>query len=106
MAQLIELSPYSISSEESTKLFVGRKETSLVLLELETGRIKATLNSAECPWDPFEDLSKDREEEEGELDLDELDGTTRKVKSSSTEVFIGRTGPFFSPLLTTNNDLQ
>ncbi|KAI0085284.1 hypothetical protein BDY19DRAFT_996835 [Irpex rosettiformis] len=98
MSQLIELSPYSISGEDSTKVFVGRKETSLVLLELETGKIKATLNSAECPWDPFEDLSRDREDEdEDAVDLDELDGTRpRKVKSTSTEVFIGRTDYYLS----------
>lgn len=93
MAQLVELSPYSISGENSMKVFVGKKETSLLLVELETGRIKATLNmNSECPWDPdpFEDLSK---EEEVDIDLDELDGTKPpKTKMSSTEVFIGRTG--------------
>lgn len=96
MSQLVELSPYSISGEDSMKVFVGKKETSLLLVELETGRIKATLNSEECPWDPFEDLSKDKADEdmwEDDVDLDELDGSKpRRVKSKSTEVFIGRTG--------------
>jgi serine/threonine-protein kinase/endoribonuclease IRE1 len=99
MSQLIELSPYSISGEDGTKVFVGKKETSLVLIELETGRIQATLNTAECPWSPFEDLSRDRQEEDvnSGLDLDELDGTRpRRVKSTSTEIFIGRTGKFYS----------
>ncbi|KAI0683708.1 hypothetical protein BC835DRAFT_1423036 [Cytidiella melzeri] len=94
MSQLVDLSPYSISGDDSTKVFVGKKETSLVLLELETGRIKATLNSAECPWDPFEDLSRDRDNEEEEAFefLDDLDESRpRKVRSASTEVFIGRT---------------
>ncbi len=67
------------------------------MVELETGRVKATLGSAECPWDPFEELSRDRDADdygdEDTLDLDELeDSRPRKVKSSSTEVFIGRTG--------------
>ena len=65
MAQLVELSPYSISGEDSMKVFVGKKETSLLLVELETGRIKATLSSDECPWDPFEDLSKDKADDVG-----------------------------------------
>ncbi|KAI0340462.1 hypothetical protein BDW22DRAFT_428306 [Trametopsis cervina] len=93
MAQLVELSPYSIYNEDNTKVFVGKKETSLLLVELETGRIKATLSSEECPWDPFEDLSRDKDHlEEDEVDLDELEGSKpRRIKSTSTEVFIGRT---------------
>lgn len=105
MSQLVELSPYSIWGEESTKVFVGKKETSLLLVELETGKVKATLSSDECPWDPFEDL-KDNEDEdvwEDGVDLDELDGTKpRKIKTTSTEVYIGRTGEFFTHLHTTN----
>ena len=59
-------------------MFVGRKETSFLLIELETGKIKATMNT-ECPWDPFDDE---------DVDLDELEGS----KPSPSEVFIGRTG--------------
>lgn len=106
MSQLVELSPYSISGEESMKVFVGKKETSLLLVELETGRVKATLNSEECPWDPFEELSKDKDDNlwEDELDLDELDGTKpAKLKSTSTEVFIGRTGKPFHSFMSCEN---
>ena len=79
MAELVDLSPFSAPTDDAKRVFIGRKETSLILLELETGKIKATLNS-ECP--PYEDKS---------IDLDELeeDDTTRP---STTEVFIGRTG--------------
>ena len=91
MAQLVEMSPYSISGEDSMKVFVGRKETSLLLVELETGRVKATVNPhSECPWDPFEDISRKAEED---IDLDELEGSTEpKRMLPGTEVFIGRTG--------------
>ncbi len=73
------------------KLFVGKKETSLLLIELETGVVKATINpNSECPWDPFEDFSR---QDDDDLDLDELDGTKpSKANRNSAEVFIGRTG--------------
>lgn len=92
MAQLVELSPYSISGEDSMKVFVGKKETSLLLVELETGRVKATVNpNAECLWDPFEDFFKPSQDDD-DIDLDELDGSKPPRGSQSTEVFIGRTG--------------
>lgn len=94
MSQLVDLSPFSFSSEGDDRVFVGKKETSLLLVELETGRIKATLN-AECPWDPFEDIS-DNKKEYDDLDLDELEGDTPPRRTSKpTEVFIGRTGSSF-----------
>ena len=62
MAQLVELSPYSISGENGKKVFIGKKETSLLLVELETGRIKATLGSEECPWD-WPDFQMDEEDD-------------------------------------------
>ncbi|KZT22306.1 kinase-like protein [Neolentinus lepideus HHB14362 ss-1] len=87
MAQLVDMSPFSFSGEDG-KIFVGKKETSLLLIELETGRIKATLNS-ECPWDPF---STGSVSDSGEIDLDELEEeATRNHMSVPTEVFIGRT---------------
>lgn len=91
MPQLVEMSPYSVSGDNSVKVFVGKKETSLLLVELKTGRVKATVNAnAECPWDPFEDISRHTDED---LDLDELDGTKPpKNAGPLTEVFIGRTG--------------
>jgi len=88
MAELVEMSPFSFTSTSDRRLFVGRKETSLLLMELETGRIKATLNS-ECPWDPFDELQPD----EDEIDLDELEDDVPKAQPP-TEVFIGRTGTF------------
>lgn len=85
MSELVDLSPFSFPDRDDHRVFVGRKTTSLLLVELETGKIKATLNS-ECPWDPFEGLNDD-----DEVDLDELEGTRHRVLPP-TEVFIGRTG--------------
>ncbi|EKM57175.1 uncharacterized protein PHACADRAFT_254759 [Phanerochaete carnosa HHB-10118-sp] len=91
MPQLVEMSPYSIFGEDGIKVFVGKKETSLLLVELETGRVKATVDPhSECPWDPFEDIS--RQSDEDDLDLDELDGSKPSRRNQpTTEVFIGRT---------------
>ncbi|KAI0795764.1 hypothetical protein C8Q75DRAFT_747312 [Abortiporus biennis] len=90
MPQLVDMSPFSFTTENDKRMFVGKKESSLLLVELETGRVKATLNS-ECPWDPFEDIAETSKEFD-DLDLDELDGTKPpKSKTNLTEVFIGRT---------------
>ncbi|KIJ96871.1 hypothetical protein K443DRAFT_106542 [Laccaria amethystina LaAM-08-1] len=85
MPELVDMSPFTYLGDEERRVFVGRKETSLLLIELETGKVKATLNS-ECPWDPFEDLKND----EMDLDLDQLEEGPLKP-SAPTEVFIGRT---------------
>ena len=82
VTELVDLSPFTFADKEDRRLFVGRKETTLLLIELETGKIKATLNS-ECAWDRDDDAS--------ELDLDELEGG-RSLMSTPTEIYIGRTG--------------
>ncbi|KAI6002053.1 hypothetical protein EDD15DRAFT_2228978 [Pisolithus albus] len=85
MAQLVELSPLKFAREEDERAFVGKKETSLLSIELETGRVKAI--TAECPWNPFEDLTP-----KDDIDLDELeDYVSHNEPPSSAQVFIGRT---------------
>lgn len=85
MAQLVEMSPFKFARDDDERVFVGKKETSLLSIELETGKVKAI--NAECPWDPFENFSHKEE-----LDLDELeDYRPNKEKFIPTEVFIGRT---------------
>lgn len=79
MAELVDMSPFTVPTDRGKKTFIGRKETSLLLLELETGKIKSTLNSA-CP--PYEDKG---------IDLDELEESDSKL-AETTEVFVGRTG--------------
>jgi serine/threonine-protein kinase/endoribonuclease IRE1 len=91
MAQLVEMSPFTFSSDENRQVFVGKKETSLLLVDLETGKVKATLNS-ECPWDPSEDLHESALESDTD-DLEDSDETIPSVgKAKRMEVFIGRTG--------------
>lgn len=85
--ELVDMSPFTSSNGEQTRVFVGRKETSLLLIELETGRIKATLNS-ECPpeWD---------DEKKIEIDLDDLESEHDTI-SSPTQVYIGRIGAYLT----------
>jgi len=91
MATLVDMSPFSFAGEEDSKVFVGRKETSLLLIELETGRIKQTISS-ECPWNEYEDPFEDLKEAEEELDFDEQDGARPPKPRKPMEVFVGRTG--------------
>ncbi|KAG6819104.1 hypothetical protein H0H93_015442 [Arthromyces matolae] len=86
MSELVDMSPFTLPGSEDGRVFVGRKETSLLLIELETGRIKATLNS-ECAWE--------HQDDDGELDLDELE-ESKPPLSTPTEVYIGRTDYFVS----------
>ena len=92
MSELVEISPFTSETEhgQGERYFIGRKETSLILMELETGKIKATLNS-ECPFipDDFDD------EDSQDVDLDELEGSKPPI-SAPTEIYIGRTGTSIS----------
>jgi serine/threonine-protein kinase/endoribonuclease IRE1 len=86
MPQLVDMSPFSFGDTDR-RVFVGKKKTSLLVVELETGRVKAALD-AECPWDPFDDMS---EQDSYDIDLDELDGT-KPHTDYPTDIYIGRTG--------------
>jgi|ERR1700722_1096133 serine/threonine-protein kinase/endoribonuclease IRE1 len=88
MSQLVDSSPFSFSTEDDRQ-FVGKKETSLLLIDLETGKVKATINS-ECPWDPFEDMHENLNGSRSD-EQDDSNGTS-PIDKTSTEVFIGRTG--------------
>lgn len=84
MSELVNMSPFSYSMDDGKRVFVGRKETSLFSLELETGKVKEV--NSECPWDPFEDLHPDKHDE----DLDDLESSDPPKRV--TEISIGRTG--------------
>ena len=101
MPTLVDMSPFSFSGEEDSKVFVGRKETSLLLIELETGRIKQTISS-ECPWNEYEDPFEDLKEAEEELDYGEQDGAKPPKPHKPTEVFVGRTGESVTPYFATS----
>lgn len=90
MSELADLSPFSSHDGDEETIFVARKETSLVLLELETGKIRATL-TAECP---FIDIPTSRP-----IDLDELEADTDAPDddrgfSEPTGVYVSRTGDY------------
>ncbi|KAH9169323.1 hypothetical protein EDB89DRAFT_2073019 [Lactarius sanguifluus] len=87
MTQLVDRSPFSFG-EADGRSFVGSKKTSILLLELETGRVKAALDS-ECPWDAWNDFS---EQDVMDIDLDELEGI-KPSRLYPSEIFIGRTVP-------------
>jgi serine/threonine-protein kinase/endoribonuclease IRE1 len=89
MSQLVDMSPFSFG-EADGRVFVGRKKTSVLLLELETGRVKAVLDS-ECPWDGRNDTTDTAEQDVMDVDLDELEGL-KSFKRRPHEVLIGRTG--------------
>lgn len=89
MTQLVDLSPFSFG-EADGRVFVGSKKTSILLLELETGRVKAALD-AECPWDVWNDFV---EQDVMDIDLDELEGI-KPSRLYPSEIFIGRTGISF-----------
>lgn len=89
MPHLVEYSPFRILGENDGRVFVGEKKTSLLVIELETGKVLRTISS-ECPWEPEEDTVKSSLTE---ADLDDLEDPEYEPKqSSSTEVYIGRTG--------------
>uniref|UniRef100_A0A0W0FF95 non-specific serine/threonine protein kinase n=1 Tax=Moniliophthora roreri TaxID=221103 RepID=A0A0W0FF95_MONRR len=116
MPELVDMSPFSFKDEDYQRMFVGRKESRLILVELETGKIKEVVGTDECRWDPLEFGfgGEEREEDEGTsyvVDLDELEEGAAEIeyvdddeysnssstygddakKKKPTEVYIGRT---------------
>lgn len=91
MSTLVDMTPFRLSGEEGSKIFIGRKETSLLLIELETGRIKQTISS-ECPWNEYEDPFGDFQEADEGLDFDDQDNVSPPKPRKPTEILVGRTG--------------
>lgn len=116
MQELVDISPFTSSippppgdgesdyaAGQETRVFVGRKETSLILLELETGRVKATLNS-ECPFVGWEESAEEGDNDGGDAEDEEYQERRRRKRdrdqiSEPTEVYIGRTGNVSLPHL-------
>ena len=99
------MTPFRPSGEEDSKIFIGTKETSLLLIELETGRIKQTISS-ECPWNKYEDPFEDLKETEDEPDSNEQDDLKPPKPRKPTEVFVGRTGEPEKSHYCLNSDMQ
>jgi serine/threonine-protein kinase/endoribonuclease IRE1 len=92
MPQLVDMSPFTFTGNEDGRLFVGKKVTTLLTIELETGQVLRTVTSdSEWPWEPPDEGVKSSLTD---IDLDELEDleATRKPEITSTEVHIGRTG--------------
>ncbi|KAF5343039.1 hypothetical protein D9758_011169, partial [Tetrapyrgos nigripes] len=112
--ELVDMSAFRLPDPEAgyTRIFVGKKETSLLLVELETGKVKATVG-ADVGWEGWEDELEMKQKEDGKkdkdntgfeapVDLDELEAEYAyhfdddeeeplPTKPKPTEVYIGRT---------------
>ena len=111
MPELVDMAPFSFKDEQYHRVFVGKKESKLISVELETGRIREVIGD-ECPWDAFAEFGGNEsvveERTESVIDLDELEEGAAEVeyidydddegeyskngKRKPTEVYIGRTG--------------
>jgi hypothetical protein len=99
MPKLVDMSPFRFSDGGVDRVFVGKKETSLLVVELETGRLLRTINS-ECPWEPPADHSGIKE-----IDLDELEDF-ETMPPTSTHIYIGRSGRLHQRWITTTRSLH
>ncbi|KAJ7798764.1 hypothetical protein B0H14DRAFT_3544120 [Mycena olivaceomarginata] len=54
--ELVDMSPFSFAEADDHRVFVGRKATSEVVVELETGEVRFG-GADTCPWGPFPDLN-------------------------------------------------
>ncbi|KAJ7798749.1 hypothetical protein B0H14DRAFT_3544043 [Mycena olivaceomarginata] len=75
--ELVDMSPFSFATAADHRVFVGRKATAEVVVQLETGEVRfGGPDTYMCPWGPFPDL-------------DERDGHAPPLRRR--EVVIGRT---------------
>ncbi|KAH7107041.1 hypothetical protein BKA62DRAFT_685835 [Auriculariales sp. MPI-PUGE-AT-0066] len=50
--QLVDYSPFTLPGDDKSRSFIGKKETSLLSLDLRTGKVTSFVNVAdECSWD-------------------------------------------------------
>jgi outer membrane protein assembly factor BamB len=81
--QLVEMSPVTLPG----KTFVGRKETSLIAIDLDTGVVKGVVDTdRECLWEPVLGNNGERDD----VDLDELEDDPKAGRKH--EIYVGRTG--------------
>ncbi|KAK1216069.1 bifunctional endoribonuclease/protein kinase ire1 [Marasmius sp. AFHP31] len=110
MPELVDMAPFSFKDDQYHRLFVGKKESKLISVELETGRIREVIGD-ECPWDAFAEFGGNEsvveETKVPVINLDELEEGAAEVeyvdydedddefsknrKEKPIEVYIGRT---------------
>ncbi|KDQ07551.1 hypothetical protein BOTBODRAFT_38751 [Botryobasidium botryosum FD-172 SS1] len=96
MSQLVEHSPFSFPGDDQ-RVFVGRKETSLISLDIETGRIVGVFNSDQCIWDDSPPPLRDHEDNDAGAEWSEEQsnstngGKKRSRRRKVREIHIGRT---------------
>jgi serine/threonine-protein kinase/endoribonuclease IRE1 len=78
MPELVDMSPFSFAMADDHRVFVGRKATAEVVVELKMGEVRFG-GPDTCPWGPFPDL-------------DARDGSGRRPLLKRREVVLGRTG--------------
>ncbi|KAJ7809386.1 hypothetical protein B0H14DRAFT_2608098 [Mycena olivaceomarginata] len=75
--ELVDMSPFSFATANDHRVFVGRKATAEVVVELETGEVRFG-GPDTCPWGPLPDL-------------DARDGHGREPPPKHREAVVGRT---------------
>ncbi|KAL0573583.1 bifunctional endoribonuclease/protein kinase ire1 [Marasmius crinis-equi] len=106
MPELVDMTPFAYSESDYHQIFVGKKETKLVLVELENGLIREFtenygMQGADAPAE-----SAGREDGNSPIiNLDELEGITLEAEKP-TEVRIGRTDYHVSVHTRTSNTTQ
>lgn len=88
MAQLVEMSPFQMEQ----RTFVGKKKTSLITIDLNTGQVMDILDPEQCGWEdrPIS-LFASRGASRAEELLDEIDDEPVPAR---TLIHIGRTGGY------------
>ncbi|KAJ7788068.1 hypothetical protein B0H14DRAFT_3577815 [Mycena olivaceomarginata] len=57
--ELVDMSPFTFATADDHRVFVGRKATAEVVVELETGEVRfGGANTDTCPWGLFPDLDE------------------------------------------------
>lgn len=86
--QLVDMSPFRfVVGDDDQRIFNGRKETSLITLNIDTGQLVSVFNADNCAWDEAD--SDEAVIHDGEFDDDEVHRRPRS--NPAREVNIGRT---------------
>lgn len=93
--QLVDLSPFRLNVHDEQRMFLGRKESSFITLDLDTGAVISVEDTDSCIWqerpvDAHQDTDLDTEAVSYSDGLDER-SNARRGPPSRREIVIGRT---------------